>query len=79
MIPADLFVYDAAYTPAVQRAFGGFVIARSDAVAAKLMADFGIASVTLEGSLSLKGSVQVRIYLTLDMVFEPIYFNKKNT
>ncbi len=54
----DLLEFDPAHERAVLRAFGGYVVAASDAAAARLVAEFGLSSVTLDGKISQKGSLQ---------------------
>lgn len=57
VLPLDLLDFDKKYAPAMQRAFGGYVIAADDATAAKLVQQFGLSSVTLQGTVSKKGSM----------------------
>lgn len=47
-LPLDLLDAEAAYRPALLRAFGGFVIAADDATAAALVERFGLSAVTLQ-------------------------------
>lgn len=41
------------------RAFGGLVIVKDDATAAKLVTQHGLACITLDGKISRPGSMQV--------------------
>jgi hypothetical protein len=58
--PLDLLSYERAHETAMQRAFGGVLIARTEAAATALATRFGLASVDLEGRVSRPGSLQVR-------------------
>ncbi|KAK9812833.1 hypothetical protein WJX72_004444 [[Myrmecia] bisecta] len=58
IIPLDLLAYEERYHKVLLRAFGGYVIARNDAVAAELIQRYGLPSVTLDGKVSHKGSLQ---------------------
>jgi hypothetical protein len=57
IFPLDLLQYDSMYEPAMLRAFGGYVIAADDVTAAELVQRFGLSSVTLQGTVSRKGSM----------------------
>jgi chromosome segregation ATPase len=52
-LPVDLLEAEAAYRPALLRAFGGFVIAADDDTAAALVERFGLSAVTLQVGVAL--------------------------
>lgn len=54
VLPLDLLQYEPHVAPAVQRAFGGYVIAVDAPTAALLVQRWGLSSVTLQGSTSHK-------------------------
>lgn len=59
MSPLDLLAYKPADGVAVQRAFGGMLIARNEKAATAVAVQFGLACVDLEGTISRPGSLQV--------------------
>ncbi len=59
IIPLELLEYETAYHGAMVRAFGGCVIAKDDATAAKLVTQHGLPCITLDGKISRPGSMQV--------------------
>ncbi len=63
IIPLELFEYKAAHHSAMVRAFGGSVVAKDDATAAKLVTQYGLACITLDGKISRPGSMQVSRFL----------------
>ncbi|PSC67424.1 chromosome segregation SMC [Micractinium conductrix] len=58
VLPLDLLTFQPAFRPAILRAFGGRVVAASDAVAEQLVTRFGLSSVTLDGRLASRGTLQ---------------------
>ncbi len=60
ILPLDLVSFEPALRPAVLRALGGHVIAATDDVAARLITRFGIPSVTPDGKVTSRGTMQVR-------------------
>ena len=58
VVPVDLVEFEGAATPAILRALGTHVIAASDAVAAQLVAQYGLPSITLEGKITSQGVLQ---------------------
>ena len=58
--PLDLLAYNPADAVAVQRAFGGMLIARNESAATAVAVRYGLACVDLEGTVSRPGSLQVR-------------------
>jgi chromosome segregation ATPase len=56
-VPLDLIDYQPAYHTAMLRAFGSFVIAADDSTAGVLMECYGISSVTLDGTISKRGTM----------------------
>ena len=59
--PLDLLAYTPADAIAVQRAFGGMLIARNAKAATAVAVQFGLACVDLEGTVSRPGSLQVML------------------
>jgi hypothetical protein len=57
LLPLELLSFPPQYAPAMQRAFGAHVIARDSVTAAQLVTQWGISSVTPDGTLSRKGTV----------------------
>jgi hypothetical protein len=57
LLPLDLLEYAPQYQAAMQRAFGGYVIAVDDATAAEVVNKYGLSCVTLQGTVSHKGSM----------------------
>jgi chromosome segregation ATPase len=56
-LPLDMLEFGPKYQPAMQRAFGGYVIAVDDATAAEVVNKYGLSCVTLQGTVSHKGSM----------------------
>lgn len=59
VLPLDLLKYEPGHHVAMVRAFGGSVIVKDDATAAKLVTQFGLACIMLDGKISRPGSMQV--------------------
>ena len=57
--PLDLLAYELADEVAMQRAFGGILIARSERAATAVAVQYGLACVDLQGTVSRPGSLQV--------------------
>jgi chromosome segregation ATPase len=58
MLPLDFLDFDPKFAEALNKAFGGYVIAANDRVARDLIANHGLWNVTLDGKVSRTGSVQ---------------------
>lgn len=58
MLPLDFLDFDPKFAQALNKAFGGYVIAANDRVARDLIANHGLWNVTLDGKVSRTGSVQ---------------------
>ncbi len=58
VLPLDLLSYAPAVHKAVQRAFGGYVLAADSGTAAELAQRHGLASITPDGTVSRRGSLR---------------------
>lgn len=63
VLPLDLLAFEERHRPAMLRAFGSHVIAAADAVAEELSTRWGVASVTVDGRITSRGTLQVGLGL----------------
>ena len=59
-MPAELMTFPASLQPAVLKAFGKMLIARTNEVATALVEKFNLSSITLQGTVCMRGSMQAR-------------------
>ena len=58
VLPQELMLFHASLQTAMAKAFGKMVISSSDQIAAKVLDKFGLSSITLQGTVCQRGSMQ---------------------